>query len=125
METVTITSRAGRVWKFACAIWMGTTIALAILFFARAAMLGHRPELWEWWFFGAAPPVLAIAWLLYVWLSSANSARRLTADATGVTIERPDGKLVVLRWEEICRLGLSSDDDDVFVLRTHDQRHSV
>src|SRR5262245_56018120 len=123
MEPIAITSRGGRIWKTAGLVWLLSTAVFALFALGDALVDRALPKSWEWVVVGTVPVGLALAWLAYVWLTSGSSARRLAADGTGVTIERPDGRLVVLRWDEIRGVEFNSVDEEILVLRTSDARN--
>jgi hypothetical protein len=125
MQNVTITSRAGHAWKTAAGIWVLTAGMFALFLAGSCAMERKLPDAFDWIVLAIVPPCLSLFWLGYVYFTSSQRARQLTADESGVTIERPNGRIVFVRWNEIRALEFSALEDEILALQTVGRREVV
>src|SRR4051794_11400317 len=112
MQTFTITSRLGRIWWTAAGIWALSVVVLGMLVGGQWLMHNGRPDTLDWILLAVLPPCLAVGWLLYVRYTTGQRARQLTAYDWGISIERFDGRIVNLAWNEIRAIEYNSLDTD-------------
>jgi hypothetical protein len=122
MQTFTITSRPARIGWTAAGIWVLSVVVLGMLVGGQWLMHNGRPDTLDWILLPALPTCLAVGWLLNVRYSTGQRARQLTAYEWGISIERFDGRIVNLAWNEIRAIEYNSLDDDVLALQTADAR---
>jgi hypothetical protein len=120
MRVVSITSRARRVWLIATGVWVSTAAVFALLVTGQWLLYNKRPDVSDWVMLAVLPACFALGWLLYLRITSSQRARQLVADQRGVEIERLNGHIVSIPWQDIRAIEYNSLEQETLAFRTAD-----